>query len=441
MSDSLDWNSLRFQGDLQDLKELEDEYRIEDFIQANEESLQLLDFSLREKFLRDGVRLNQRLSPRIYQIYKDIGQTLSLEATAEVYCFNSHEINAIAFLDISKEGHKTFIGVTSQSLEILDDSELKFLIGHELGHFIFRNHRYNALYREDKDSSSRTVLPHLGDKLFLSWQKKTEISADRIGLLACRDLEKAAKALLKAHYGLSDKNLVLDVEALMQQLEEIKGKSELMKAEFASHPLLPIRLKALEYFSKSEKAQKYGFPFASEILPDIAMENQVEELLQITRRYPFTKQAEAVMKTVALGALAVLSVDREVNLEEIKITMEILSKYFTDEPEKETDPKDLGNKLKQAIEVANKECDHSDKTFILSRLSDVIMADGALIEVEKEAFLQIAKKLNVPERLAYEILLGAVHAGNLKVDTKLNKISEKIRNSLDSIFREPSGSH
>ena len=79
------------------------------------------------------------------------------------------------------------------------------------------------------------------------WRKKAEISADRVGLLASRDFESAARSLLKASFGLSERNLNLDIPALLDQIEEIKGHPELISGAFASHPLLPIRLKSLQH--------------------------------------------------------------------------------------------------------------------------------------------------------------------------------------------------
>ena len=132
-----------------------------------------------------------------------------------------------------------------------------------------------------------TVLPAFGESLFLRWLKKAEISADRVGLLASRDARASATSLLKATFGLSERNLNLDIEALVSQIDEIKGHAEMMEETFSSHPLLPIRLLDLNLFSKSEKACRNGFPALTiDLLSDDVMEGAVEELVRLTRRYP-----------------------------------------------------------------------------------------------------------------------------------------------------------
>ena len=87
-----------------------------------------------------------------------------------------------------------------------------------------------------------TVLPALGESLFLRWRKKAEISADRVAVLASRDFKATATALMRVTFGLSERNLNLDIEALISQVDEIRGRPELIEETFASHPLLPIRL-------------------------------------------------------------------------------------------------------------------------------------------------------------------------------------------------------
>jgi hypothetical protein len=66
------------------------------------------------------------------------------------------------------------------------------VLGHELGHCLFENHRLNALINQDGRSGEATVLPPMGESIFLRWRKKFEISADRVGLLACGEFRSAA---------------------------------------------------------------------------------------------------------------------------------------------------------------------------------------------------------------------------------------------------------
>ena len=135
----------------------------------------------------------------------------------------------------------------------------------------------------------------------------------RASLLASRNATASATSLLKATFGLSARNLNLDVEALFSQIDEIKGHPELISETFSSHPLLPIRLKALDLFSRSEKARRNGFPAAGPLLGDDELEDAVDDLVRLTRRFPCKPVEQAVMRTVALAGALLLSADGEVN--------------------------------------------------------------------------------------------------------------------------------
>lgn len=428
----IDWNQVRYRGDAEDVKQLYETYRVGDYLETYEESSRHRDHGAREKLLKQGIRLSKRLSPRIYRIFNEVCSALELEAEAEVFCLPDSEINAFAVLDMQKAGTYSLIGVTSGALEKLDDAELRSILGHELGHFLFGNNRLNALITTDKDNPSATVLPSFGESLFLRWRKKAEISADRVGLLASKNLYASTRALMKATFGLTERNLNLDIDALLSQIDEISGHPELIEEAFATHPLLPIRLKALELFAKSRKAKESGFIAEEEDLSDSELEDRIDALIHLTRRHPFKPLDEAVMKVIAMGGALTLSADREITDDEVKVLIQILHHYFTDNPEEviRTDRDEVKRELQRAIKTVNEEGDDGTKEFILSRLADVALADGALMDTEGAVILQVAEWLNLPSRRAYAVIVGAAQAVGFHTDVKLNRMAEELRCSL-----------
>ncbi len=426
------WDSIRYRGDAADVDELFATYRVEDYLAAFEENVRQRDRGMREELLKSGVRLTERLSPRIYRIFHDVCQRLELEATAEVFCIPDAEVNAFAHLEVREKGTSSLVGVTAGALEKLEDGELRSILGHEMGHFLFGNNRLNALISTDEENPSATVLPPLGEALFLRWRKKAEISADRVGLLASGDFEVSAKALLKATFGLSERNLNLDVEALLAQVDEIRGRPELMDEEFESHPLLPIRLKALELFARSSGAAAAGYPVeGGGGLADAALEDAVDELVLLTRRYPREPLEVAKMRAIALGGALLLGADGDISDDEVKILIQVLHQ-FTDEPEGEvvTDRGQILEQLPAVAQALSRDGDDAVKGFVLSRLADVALADGALMDAEGEVILKVAEMLGVPSRVAYSVMVGAAQAVGFRTDVKLNRMAERLRQSL-----------
>jgi uncharacterized tellurite resistance protein B-like protein len=436
------WDDVRYRGDAMDVEELTRTYRVDDYLNTFEENRRQADRGIREKLIKHGIRLSERISPRIYRLFGEVCDRFGVEARAEVFCLPATEVNAFATIDVRESGTYSLIGVTSSALERLEDAELRFILGHELGHILFGNNRLDGLLSTSKDNPDITVLPAFGESLFLRWRKKAEISSDRAGLLAAGDFRASATALLKATFGLSEKNLNLDVEALVSQVDEIKGHQELMDEAFASHPLLPIRLKALELFARSGKAARNGFvPAAPPDVDDSKLEDGVDELIRLTRRYPYRPLDRAMMEMVALGGALLLGADAEINDDEVKILIQILHRFFTDEPETEivTDPTEIATRLQKAIAVMNADADGQAKSFVLSRLTDIALADGALMDAESAVILDLAHQLGLPNRMAYGLLIGAAQAVGFRRDAKLNKMSEEVRRGLQAGFRRANG--
>src|SRR5687768_6615234 len=80
---------------------------------------------------------------------------------------------------------------SSTLVDILDEEEFCFVVGHELGHFLLR---HTAGLHGSTESLELFML-----------QRAQEISADRLGMVACGSLDVAIKALKKTISGLNNK--------------------------------------------------------------------------------------------------------------------------------------------------------------------------------------------------------------------------------------------
>ena len=427
-----DWKTYRYRGDAADVQELFDTYRVGDYLTAYEENSRRHDRGIRERLLQHGIRLNERLSPRIFRIYQEVCGRLEIEGDAEIFCLPERDVNAFAILDVREGRTHSLVGMTAGALEDLEDGELASIIGHELGHFLFGHNRMNALLNLDPDDPAATVLPSFGESLFLRWRKKAEISSDRAGLLACGDFHASARALLKATFGLSEKNLNLDVDALLEQISEIESSPELMDSVFTSHPLLPLRLKALQLFARTEQAATCGCATEGEPLALDDVEDQIDTLMALTRRHPVKPLSLAVMNALALGGAQVMGADGLISDNEVKVLVKLLHGMFTDEPETviETDRERIAAALPEALKVINEEGGDDEKGFVLSQLARVAYSDGALNEAESTVILQIAEQLHFAADRTYAIIVGSAQDARTNTDVTLNRIADELRKSF-----------
>jgi hypothetical protein len=167
---------------------------------------------------------------------------LSLPHPPETFiCSGSGELNASCCSVAPDDLH--YLTVHGELFTLCEEGELLFIIGHELGHMGLHNLQ---------TSSVRNELAHL---MSVSSSRACEISADRIGLLTCRDFNAAVTALLKLHTSLNSSMLHSDigalVEALTEQASEISARHNGWQAH-QDHPFVAFRVWALQRFVDSD---------------------------------------------------------------------------------------------------------------------------------------------------------------------------------------------
>ena len=80
-------------------------------------------------FLGNGIRVDHRQYPRVYRLYAEAAAALDVAELPELYVQLDRNLNAMCIgLD------RPIIVLNSGAVELLDDDELRCLLGHELGH-------------------------------------------------------------------------------------------------------------------------------------------------------------------------------------------------------------------------------------------------------------------------------------------------------------------
>ncbi len=134
--------------------------------------------------------------------------------------------------------------LTTALIEALDNEELRFVIAHELGHIKMNHSRLKSLVMPlDKNIPVITMI-------FNFWLRKSEYTADRVGLYVVDNIKISTNALLKLTVG-SKLYKGIKVEELVSQItnsydEFIEKIGEL----FLTHPYITNRIHNLvEFFS------------------------------------------------------------------------------------------------------------------------------------------------------------------------------------------------
>ncbi len=185
---------------------------------------------------QNGLRISTETTPRAASQLDIVFGRLDIPSSVvEAFVFPSSDIVADCF---SGSASECVIRFSSQLIERLEGDEFCFVAGHEIGHFLLEH----GLSGEKQGELSPGYFMRL---------RSQEISADRLGLIACGSLESAMQALMKTVSGLSDYHLKFDVGTFIAQLKRSSAKVQ-EEQWSTSHPSLVFRSRALLWFSMSE---------------------------------------------------------------------------------------------------------------------------------------------------------------------------------------------
>src|SRR5438094_2064520 len=203
-------------------------------------------------FQADAVRVGPTQFPKLQQLYTDVLTSLDWPSRPELFVSQTPFVNAGAFgMD------QPFIVINSGALRLLDDDEMRALLGHELGH-VMSGH---ALYRTILVLIvfvGMNFLPFLAgivlapvELALLEWYRKSELSSDRAGLLAAQDAMASMRMFLKMAGGGDTKQM--DLHAFLQQAKEYEETGGAIDRVFKilntlpqSHPFNTLRAAELQ---------------------------------------------------------------------------------------------------------------------------------------------------------------------------------------------------
>lgn len=207
-------------------------------------------------FQGNAVRVGPVQFPRLWLLHNEVTSTFDWPSVPELYVSQTPFFNAGAY------GIDTpFIVVHSSAIELLDADELRVLLAHEMGHVMSGHALYHTI-AAILAMVSLGALPVLASiavlpirLAFLEWSRKSELSADRAGLLGSQDIVAAQRLDMKMAGGGRGKGFdeQLNVEAFMQQAHEYAGSTDgldviykLLSTLALSHPMHTVRAAELQ---------------------------------------------------------------------------------------------------------------------------------------------------------------------------------------------------
>ncbi len=219
--------------------------------------------SLRMIALASSVRVSGLQFPGVRKKVEEACYVLDVKEVPEVYISQNPLMNAG-----SVGVEKPFITINSALIEQLAEEELQAVIGHELGHIASGHVLYKTLLWLLMNISTNLVHIPLGNfalgaiiAALREWDRKSELSADRAGLLVLQDPSPAYTVLMKLAGGSRIGEMVLE-DFFNQAYEYEKGGDildsvhKLLNMIGQRHPFHVVRLKELKEWVDSGKYEK-----------------------------------------------------------------------------------------------------------------------------------------------------------------------------------------
>lgn len=209
--------------------------------------------SLRLLSLASSVRVSGTQFPRTNTLYQQACERLDVESPPELFVAQNPFLNAGA-----TGADHPFIVINSAAVESFDDAELTAVLGHEVGHCLSGHVLFKTLLQFLlRIPFSLIRIPAAGVALMAviaalnEWDRKSELSADRAGILAAQEPESSFTLLMKMAGGTDHSQMSLD--AFLEQAREYEKNGNLLDSvhkilnvQRRSHPFPVARLSELK---------------------------------------------------------------------------------------------------------------------------------------------------------------------------------------------------
>jgi Zn-dependent protease with chaperone function/uncharacterized tellurite resistance protein B-like protein len=348
----------------------------------------------------------RRFDPTLYHLYCDPA---------------NHRINGfcMAVPDPAGGFDEFYICLSAEALRHLSPGQIKYMIGHEIGHALADHGIYLDLFTPGRGETV-VPLPVPCRYILRRWRQTAEFTADRFGALAL-GLEPeetrtiALQTICVATTGLSCEQFDLSSDSLRREFEDLRNQAHRHAPERSRHPPLPARLYAMDAWLREpgvdEKLWNEIKPTAFRVPPERG-----------------TK--EAAMMLLAYEGLRCIEADGLFLAEEFTRLMEQLYDLYTDFPEEIVMDLEVEmDAIRESGLLATLCHDSQESERVLQCLCEISCADQQHDEKEFEQVIRnFAGKLEVSESRTEDLMQQALERPlEWFIDPLLFEIAEKRR--------------
>lgn len=366
------------------------------------------------KMMQEGYsfKVSEDLAPKIFNLCHEVKSKLEFNDDIDFFITSSSSVNAFAVPKLY-ESDSNIIVITSELMDRFEEDELRFVIGHEIGHLISDYARISRVINFIYPSLDQ--LPIIIQNKINFWNKLAELTADRFGYIASPNLDMVISNFFKLASGLNSNKISFNASAYLAEINDLIDSYQSNPLSFPStHPINPIRIKALELFSKSKLFEDINNNV--EASNDLKLEEEIKELSSLLTVLTNSELDQHRLYFLASGGLKVALADDKLDSLELEAIYKILGNFHMF-------PHDFLDAIAQSGQMENiftksiqniLELNPGERYPMLDYLIDIILRDK---NIEKEEIAIIYKigqenlgisKKEVAQRLGLALQKGYV---------------------------------
>lgn len=229
------------------------------------------DVSLHSEKRSHSLPVTESVLPELYALCMDVKARLEFDEPVDFFITGTSEPNAFA-IGSDDPAVPHIVEINSALFNLMNEDELRYIIGHELGHLINRDTALSGLYRYVYPlGEPQRAVPRFLSQRYDFWGRVAELSADRYGYMACENIDACVTAIFKLASGLHLDKMNIRFTDLMELNSRNLDFFLTENINFSgTHPVNPIRIQALHLFAKAktQKALNAGMEELMTLLTD-----------------------------------------------------------------------------------------------------------------------------------------------------------------------------
>lgn len=342
-----------------------------------------ITYDKKKEIIRSSILVDKDMYPDLYKDLKDTQKRLGYKGKINLYINNASEQNAYSMMSFNKE-EPHIIVLNAFLVNMLNDNQVRFIIGHEIGHLMNNDLELDRLV--DFLYPSEQDYPELLKFRLKLIKQLNELRADRCGCIACGDFNESVLTFLVFTSGINHNRLQCDMEKYIDRcrknIDFIKQNANEYNND--SHPESPFRVRAMEIFAKTDEVEK--------------MRDESQQLIDLLHSSTDISSKEVLFFAVA-GMMMAKS-DGKIDNAEMGAVFEYLQKNKVIFPEKYTNDL-LNNDLEAIYDDLLNQLKHKefkcDVIRLLGHLMKIMAVNQEIDQKESDFAYQIAKEFGITD--------------------------------------------